>query len=247
MIALYKKLNISENEFKSALNNMYINSLSQQDIANFFKCHITVIEKYFKKYNIQTRKRSEQALCKIKHFDFFDNQKEIFDGIILSDGHISETSNISCRFTCGFKYKQTLERIKQDLFCLEFSNILYVEKTLCYYLKSHSYAELLEQRKRWYPNGVKIVPRDIILTPNLCYWWYIGDGSNIKYGLQLSTESFSEDDVLFLVDKLNQLSFKCTRTPSNNRIRISSKSKYDFLNYISDNIEIQNEYLYKWK
>lgn len=29
--------------------------------------------------------------------------------------------------------------------------------------------------------------------------------------------------------------------------RDSRKSKYDFSNYISDDVEIQNEYLYKWK
>lgn len=244
MESLYHKLKMTSDDFCKFLQKEYDDGKSQSQIAKDLKVNRTTIEQYWKKYNLKSRSLSDAAYLCSKNYDFTIKEKEILDGIMLADGHLESGSRTS-RLTYGCKYKQTLDRIKNDL-ALDYNNYWQNPKDQCWFLKSLFYKELYSERQRWYPNGTKIVPKNIILTPTVCYWWYIGDGSNIKYGLELSTDSFIQEDVLFLIDKLNNLSIKATRQPSSNKIRISSKSKNDFLNYISKDIEIQNEYLYKW-
>jgi hypothetical protein len=76
---------------------------------------------------------------------------------------------------------------------------------------------LLELRKKWYPNGKKIVPADIEITPVTLAHWFMGDGSSgynktgwsestKKYvSIQLATCSFTEQEVDFLVLKLQDM------------------------------------------
>lgn len=49
-----------------------------------------------------------------KYCNMNDKEKEIFDGIMLSDGCLS-SSRISSRLSLGFKHKNTLNRIIKDL------------------------------------------------------------------------------------------------------------------------------------
>ena len=65
------------------------------------------------------------------------------------------------------------------------------------------YMELKEQRQRWYPEGVKLVPRDLRLTPMVLAQWFCGDGSGNSNGtLVFHTEGFSETCVDFLIGRL---------------------------------------------
>jgi len=108
---------------------------------------------------------------------------------------------------------------------------------------------LLPIYKQWYPNGKKIVPKNIELTPLTCRQWYIGDGSlgyekNGKAHITLYTIGFIVSDVEWLKKQLIKLGFKATRQPSNNSIGISVSSVKDFLEYIGD-CPVEH-YQYKW-
>jgi hypothetical protein len=57
-------------------------------------------------------------------------------------------------------------------------------------------------RKKWYPDGIKIIPNDLILTRTICLYWYIGDGGLIQNyknettsELILNTNSFSSQEI----------------------------------------------------
>lgn len=67
---------------------------------------------------------------------------------------------------------------------------------------------LIPYYKRWYPNREKHVPQDIILTPLTLAIWFSDDGSirnscsEWRFQLQLSTDSFSKQEVDILKRKI---------------------------------------------
>jgi hypothetical protein len=87
---------------------------------------------------------------------------------------------------------------------------------------------------------------NISITPLMCYWWFVGDGYNTNDNVYLCTDSFDKESVNLVNEKLKQKGFT-TSIRSSNRIAFDKKSSVDFLQWISRDIEIQKEYLYKWK
>jgi len=67
-----------------------------------------------------------------------------------------------------------------------------------------------EYRNKWYPEGKKIIPKDLILTPLIIAVWFADDGcvsrqSSITLRTQISTNSFSYEEVVFLKKQLVSL------------------------------------------
>lgn len=186
-------------------------------------------------------------------YQFSDQQKEIFDGIMISDGSLEKPSRISSRLTLGFKYKETLERIMRDLNNLKYCPIYeynYIEKRtgnriINFFSKSHSSNTLLKEYNRWYYENHKIVPVDFKITPLTCYWWYVLDGFIIEDSIQLCTDSFNENDLKSLKQRFEKIGIDCTIS-SRKRLRFTKDKTIRFFNYIKD-IEIQKEYEYKFK
>lgn len=201
------------------------------------------------------RESSKWSEDRYKYCNMNKVEKEIFDGIMISDGSLSK-SRISSRISFGFKYMETIKRIIKDLSSLNFiepwkyetkpdkrTNKSYVN----YYSKSNSYRDLLLEHNRWYINNIKVIPEDIILTPLLCYWWYVCDGFLLNNNVYLCTESFRYEDLLIIKDKFEKIGFS-TSIRKNKRVFFTKESSIRFLNWISfeNKIEIQKEYLYKW-
>lgn len=190
---------------------------------------------------------------KYKYCNLTDKDMEIFDGIMISDGHL-DRSRISSRITLGFKYRETLERIISDLSSLTFLNIfkyVSVDKRtkntyVNYYTKTNFFRNLLFEHERWYKNEIKIIPDDFRLTKLSCYWWYVCDGFISKNNnVYLCTESFDKLFIEKISTKINNIGFKNSIT-SRNRIRFYKKDSEKFLKWISNDVNIQKEYLYKW-
>jgi len=61
-------------------------------------------------------------------------------------------------------------------------------------------------RYKWYPEGKKIVPRDLKITPLMLAVWIADDGHILKdenhYEIQIATNGFEFEDVIFLKNKL---------------------------------------------
>lgn len=68
-------------------------------------------------------------------------------------------------------------------------------------------------RKEWYPNDVKIVPKNIKLTPLICAIWFCDDGNiclskklkTRRLKLKLSTHGFIKEDTVFLAKYLSHM------------------------------------------
>lgn len=58
--------------------------------------------------------------------------------------------------------------------------------------------QLYDYLEIWYPDGKKIVPKNISLTPTTLLHWHIGDGSTGKKQIFLYTQRFPKADVEFL-------------------------------------------------
>lgn len=173
-------------------------------------------------------------------------EREVLDGLLLSDGCLSEKSRISARLTFGFKFKETVEEIFKELHSIRFSPIWQSEHTKCYHSKSNMYHDLLDENKRWYPDGEKIVPKDIAITPLSCYWWFIGDGYTSEGNVYLCTDSFIKEDNEYLINKLKEFGFSPSLR-SNNRIAFSKVDTIKFLEWIKPENGILKQYEYKWE
>jgi len=81
--------------------------------------------------------------------------------------------------------------------------------------------ELAQYYMKWYAgkNHLKIIPRDLVLTPNTMLVWLMGDGSNVGGNIGLYTNAFPEDDVRFLTDlirrslKVDAITFQIKKRP----------------------------------
>jgi len=148
-----------------------------------------------------------------------DRKMEIINGALLSDGSIENSKKSNYHFceTHCLADKEYVEWMSAELgdwvssINDGFSN--YNGKK---YLKSrlacHNHVMWNELRQKWYPNGIKIVPKDLQLTPLTLACWHCGDGTNDpKTGvIELLTCGFTLDDVEFLRAELYKLDIDTT-------------------------------------
>jgi LAGLIDADG DNA endonuclease family len=106
----------------------------------------------------------------------------------------------------------------------------------CSELRSLSHPYFASLRERWYRDGVKVIPRDLQVSPLFLLHWFLCDGScSINRGsaqMALCTDSFSPPEVLFLRDLLETVGIESRVT--GRRLRIRQKSIERFYEYIGD-------------
>lgn len=149
-------------------------------------------------------------------FKMTEDLKALLDGLLLGDGHYSKDN--SGELSSAFSMAQREDRISW----LEFlqkafsdagikseitarpacSNVLKNGKTIkgrpSFCLRTATYRTFREQRFRCYPDGVKIVPRDMdFSSPVALAQWHMGDGgfNKQKKAIHLATCGFQWDDV----------------------------------------------------
>jgi hypothetical protein len=206
----------------------------------FGKTHSDKLKKQIKKTKLETN------LKNVKNCNLTDIEKEILDGIMVSDGCLTSTTAISARLSLGFKYSETLDDIKIALPSIIFGTTNISKSGKSFHNKSKMYGDLLLENKRWYVNGKKIIPNNFNLTPTSCYWWFIGDGYNTNGNIYLCTDSYTKEDNENIIKKINNLGFKCSLS-SKNRIRFYKESSINFLKWIIPENGINKQYEYKWK
>jgi len=224
----------------------------------------TVIGRWLKRFNIPSRSRAKAAhLSSANHCNLSQKAIDWISGEMLGDGSIQSVSPYSAYFTYGSKHLEYIKYVKDTLESFGIKggkiikryhkkeDVLFAKRDYySYFYRSYCYVELLSLRKKWYPKGKKIIPKDIKLNSLICRQHYIGDGSLIhaKSGrpyIYLYTNGFTIPDVKWLVDKINKLGFKATRQPTVNSIRIFGCSTKEFLSYIGNSPV--NCYKYKFE
>jgi len=241
---------------------------SAVQISQGIKHTQSAVNYWLHRHNIQTRTLAESVhVAKRNNVNITQHLLEMLEGEILGDGHIgvSTKSYSSARYTHSSKYLSYVSWLSNvfALEGLEQSGRLY--RTVLtsarfgksYYMWDYAtlyYEELAEIRRRFYPQGKKVVPRDLELTPISARQWYIGDGSlctrksrNAMPHIVLSTCAFDRQSIKTLMEQLSKRLLKASHEKSKNIIYISVHSVEDFLRWIGPcPPEIAHIYAYKW-
>jgi len=251
-------------QLKAEIYDLYINKgLSSVEIGEQFGLDYSTVLKYARAVGIPIRGRDEAAKKRRGCVALKGRLAEILDGELLGDGSLIKPRRGDAYFTYTTSRRGYLEWL---LGLLASFNLEPTGKGIykavgsgwsprpCYHYHSKRYPELTDFYQRWYPNGKKHVPKDLVLTPITCLHWYLGDGSlnsplPTPY-ITLSTQAFTKEEVEFLVSLLNEIvgEAKVGKHPSGPVITMSSKAARRFLEYIGPCPEpIQHIYGYKWR
>jgi len=231
--------------------------LSVNQIANICGLSNEGLRKWMVKHNIPRRGHGEaNHLRRGNNCELSQEAIEWINGELLGDGSLVSQYKYSARFSYGSKYFEYCQYVKDtlELFNINITGKIYKKRNkrqgnISYSYTSRAYKELAFIYKKWYPEGKKIVPKDIRLTPITLRQHYIGDGSlnhkkHDRPYITLSTNCFTISDVEWLIKYLIELGFKALRRPARNDISISVYSTKEFLNYIGKcPVEC---YQYKW-
>ena len=230
---------------KETLVDLYIKKkMSTKEIGKVFGVHFSTIRWSLGKFKVPIRSAAEShSLLYTNHCALTQELRDFIYGELLGDGYIGQRSQWAAHIQCVSKYLEYVRWIDQFLVChgVQRSGSIYKDNNITgfgrvYRYESRRYAELLEIRQLFYPEGKKIIP-DIEFSPLVLRQWYLGDGSltrceNWREFIILCTCGFLKFDVLLAVEKLRKIGFKTTYQPSSNVISISSHSTLDFLDYI---------------
>jgi hypothetical protein len=139
-------------------------------------------------------------------------QKEVFIGLMLGDGFLEKHKN-------GKNACLRIARKREDKKYIELHAAIFQEYNprcrdgqifdkrtdkIYYqsYLRTPVNIEFTKLHSKWYPNGKKVVPLNLKLTPLSLATWFADDGS-IKiakriYDVKLATNGFLQKEVIFL-------------------------------------------------
>lgn len=236
---------------KEWLEQKYTNEeLSMKYLAKVCKVDSSTIQDWLRRVKIPCRSITEaarvRALRQLNRCKLSQEELDWINGELLGDGCVYSYSNYSAAVFYGSKFLEYVKYVRDTLKSFGIEQCGKIRhrdnkewSSSVYDYTSRRYSELLSLRKKWYPYGKKIVPRDIKLVPITLRQWFIGDGSlnkprskGWKPSIILCTQGFLISNVEFLKEKLIKLGFKVTRQRSVNNLRISTESTRDFLNYI---------------
>ncbi|MFA5048809.1 MAG: hypothetical protein WC516_07320 [Patescibacteria group bacterium] len=236
------------------LINCYLGGKSMNFLVkNFHLAHATV-KNILLKNNIMIRDREEsKRLSREKHIEIPEELLERIEGELLGDGGMySSKYQAACKFTskhleymewlssCFEKFSIPLSNggIKKVQQCDSRTNKIYTR----FAFGTKCSIEFKEIYNVWYINGIKTVPQALKLTPNTVLHWWLGDGSiNIRSG-SLCTDCFTENEVIFLSNLLNNtFGLKTKACPRKNpsgkvifRIYFPQKSLINLLEIIGE-------------
>ena len=202
----------------AAIIDAYKAGASASSLARLHRASVWSVINRLQKAGIPVRSSKEQVE---KHLDIREDQITEFtgllDGLLLGDASITRYGYLSLRQTDA--RRGWLEHVAKHLAVFGVSSKIVSNKlpNRAQYIDGHRintkensllytpcYVELKTQRSRWYPDGVKHIPKDIVITPLSLAYWFCGDGTGNKNGsISFCTNSFSESEVRALAEILS--------------------------------------------
>lgn len=249
---------IKENKTKNEeIIKLYQTGYSCNKIANLYGCSGNTILNILSRNNVPRRSpRESKILLYRKTVGLRPQLLECIEGEMLGDGHIMKG-----RAQSAIRIKNTCKEYR-DLWVDNFDNysipispkgiykeILNEGRTTAYVVRTSSTVEFHSLRQKWYPRGIKIIPKSLKITPNLLLYWWIGDGSLRGNGVSgiFCSECFIKIEQEELLHKINiALDWRLRLQKNNSGYRIFIPCQYmrDFLDYIGP--PPVNSMAYKW-
>ena len=241
------------------------NKRSSYNIAAELGVSPSTIRCWLLRHDIEIRDGDESYfLTHRNELEISPRLMELLEGELLGDGCIVPAGLRTAVYGHGTKHREYVVWLAEEFAregLLQSGRIRRVvnfpdeeHSSVTYVYRSRSYEGLMELRSRFYPlpQGKKIVPPDLALTPIVVRQWYIGDGQihgppRQRASITLHTCAFDRTSIGRLMTSLAEVGFQVTHQAARNTIHISAHSTEDFLEYIGVCPgAIQCVYGYKW-
>jgi len=228
------------------------------DIANEVGCTRSAVGYAMRRNDIEVRRNT---LVHEVDGRLTDRQREIIEGELLGDGCIPKPrANAGAKFTYGTSRKRYRDWLRDLLENIGFETRSYEytqdddrdgwSKTETYRLETLVHFELSDFRKRWYPEGEKIIPPDFELSPLSLRHLHIGDGcfDEGNYSIYLYTDGFETDSLARLQSELREKAGVKSSITHRGSLHIQkAQSRQRYFDYIAPlPPELESVYGYKW-
>lgn len=200
--------------------------ISFKGLAEYFGITKRQVQSLMENYKIKRDRKSQHKFNTGKRGNIKEISPvclEIINGSLLGDGHMSKYEIIDSKIARNSKmcikhsikqedyvlYKKFLfenngykvyTRYRQSKSCIEGRKV--VSNTIEIITESNENFNAI--RKLWYPENVKIIPTNLVLTPLTLAIWFMDDGSKHSSGYYLHTQGFTLDDIFLLKLKLKE-------------------------------------------
>jgi hypothetical protein len=159
---------------------------------------------------------------RVHHFTPDKGLQEIIDGMLLGDAYINQKVGRRTASLCLAQRAdraEWLEQLQTELAAFGVKSVIdhrearvsvfgnrFINTKAYLVLRTLDCAEFVNERLRWYPQGRKVVPSDLVLTPRALAHWFAGDGrgGDRKGTLGFCTDGFALCGVEFLVLQLEK-------------------------------------------
>lgn len=170
------------------------------------------------------------------------NELSKLEGHLLGDGSLFrlKANRINPVFSVVSKHKTYIEYINNSIDLMRDRPIWvrgqFDQRTnknyQAFWTRSLAKPCLLSLKDKWYVNDKKIIPRNLILSPELCRRWYMDDGGKASWsGINLATDCFSKLDVEFLSELFQSIDIYPSLHKNGNGFRLYIK-KADAVKFI---------------
>lgn len=191
---------------------LYLRGLSQQKVADIMGISIVTVRNSMRRSNLPARSLTEAHASGTPRLPLGPMEAEVLEGLMLGDGCLTIGANCRnavlnvTRTARDIQYQQWIA----DVFATRLTprgiaiRDVYdgrTEKTYtCAVLRTRADPVLTEVRSRWYPQGRKLVPSGLTLTPLTTAVWFADDGSIMSASrrcpdIKLATQGFVPSDV----------------------------------------------------
>jgi len=193
-------------------------------VGEEYGCSYGSVYNILTRNNVKLRSQSSYMISKRETL-LTETHKQIIDGLLLGDGSVrrrkvDKTASLNVTTVEGefadhfpivlpLNFYTNIQEAKQTFIHDHIAN-----SRKSYRISSTADLSLNEYRDKWYPSGVKIIPKDLVLTPVSVKYWLYGDGTthykkhkNVKdayVNLCFCTHCFSVPDCELLIAKLEE-------------------------------------------
>jgi hypothetical protein len=192
------------------------------------------------KLNLESRAYISESIC-------LDDIMEYLIGTVMGDSHIPKGSSIATIISFAhaeqyeefFNYKIKVLGFKGSKLHQNCFDKRRNKKSKRYSYASNNIKELKYVREKFYPEGIKVIPMDIIekyFTEKSLAWLFMDDGSSQDYNTIICLQGFKKDNLKEFVDFLYRKFDIEFTIQSGGAIRLKQHSMSKFYNLISDEI-----------
>jgi hypothetical protein len=157
-------------------------------------------------------------------------QEEIIVGTILGDGYLENrgTANSRLQIRHAISQREYVDWIYGELAALVAKSPRQIHEA--YFFRTRSYKFLTYLRQKFYPQGVKIVPEDIFLSPLSLAIWFMDDGYVDQNAAYFCTHSFDSESLRRIQNLLLRYDLATSLIKDRNhyktRITVASTKKF---------------------